>query len=199
MEHRYQDVAQRVASIVDWQSLGFPKGHGALPPFKAIAKRLWFESYPDLSDLFSVATSLCVYGFVERAKQVGLTLAEIPNGTPEVRYMYIHSCFMLPCCFLERAGDMEGARPLRELALNPPGEPYRLGPAALDGSMLANYWSMSDYDRTINVGIPLSDVANLAMMWVFGSPAREYTRERIGELLDKNLAEIRSIPKWQPW
>ena len=84
MKHLYQDIARQVVATIDWKSLGIPKGHGALPAFKAIEKRLWFESYPDLSNLFGVATSLCAYGFLDRARQVGIALSAVPCGTPEV-------------------------------------------------------------------------------------------------------------------
>ena len=89
--------------------------------------------------------------------------------------------------------------PLRLLALNPPGEQFGLGPRALDGSMLKAFYADKDYDRKYHAGWPLSDIAMLSRMWVMGSTSREYTKQRIGELIDVNLAEIRSIPKWEPW
>jgi len=197
--HRFQEVAAEVVSVVDWGSLGMPKGHGTLPPFRALAKRLWFESLPDLQNLYSVSLALCAYGFWDRARQMGLTLAGVPNGTPHVAYLYIHPCFTLPCCFLERAGDMAAARPLRELALNSPGERYWPGPRALDGSMLNNFFNDPQYDRRYHAGWLLSDIKTLSLMWVLGSTSKQFTKQRISELIDVNLAELYSIPKWQPW
>jgi len=191
--HPFPEIADEAVRVVDWQTMGFPARHGTVSGFKALAKRMWFDSYPDLSDLYSVSAYLCAYGFLARARDLALTLGRIPNGTADVQYSYIHACFTQPCCFLEHYGYTDLAKPLRALALNPPGESFKLGPRALDGSMLRAC------DSRQELGGLFQNINTLSTMWVLGSTVKGYPRERIGDLLDQTLAELHRRKGWEPW
>ncbi|MDR0283890.1 MAG: hypothetical protein LBI33_03240 [Propionibacteriaceae bacterium] len=196
--HPYEDVAADIVKIVDWETLGIPKGHGTLPVFRSLSRRLWLDSDRDIRTLYTASMYLCLYGVLDRAREVATLLTTIPNGGP-VWYMYVNSCIVWPCCFLERAGDTEAARPLRQAALNPPGKPYQPGSAALDGSMLWNFFSNPEYDPSMHADWPMHDIDALTCMWVYGSTVPEWTKEKIGELIDINWQELWSMPKWRPW
>ena len=198
-DHPYPEVAAELVAAVDWESLGIPKGHRAGVAFRGLAKRLCFDSSSDLSNIFSAFIHLNIYGFSDRAKRAALVLRGVPNGTRFVEYDYISSCVTTTCCFLERSGDMSGAAPLRELALNSPGEPYRPHPNTVNGSMLEHLFDSTDLDRDLNAGLAIADVARLSRMWVFGSPAPEWTKQRIGQTIDANVAGIKSLKRFQAW
>ena len=194
MQHQYQDVAAKVVSIIDWETLGIPKGHATIPAFKALTKRLWFESTPDLSNLYGAVEYLCMYGFLDRARAVGLAVMAVPKNMPNGDYGYLQTCVVLPCCFLERAGEFDAAEPLRKLTAN-----FGYGPRAFDGSMVSTWQIDPRYDVKYQIGTPLSNINALATLWVMGSTNKEYTKQRIGELLDTNLAQLFAVPGWQPW
>ena len=196
--HPYEDIATDIIQIVDWENLGIPKGHGALPIFKELGKRLWLDSSKDIINLYTISICLCVYDFLDKARRVGLALTPIPNGGP-AWYMYVNTCIVLPCCFLERAGQIDEAYPLRQIAIDPPGEPYRPRPLALDGSMLNNFFSNPEYDPKWHADWTMSDITTLSYMWVYGSPVPEWTREKISHMIDVNLNELLSIKKWRTW
>jgi len=197
--HPFPEIADEVIQIIDWESLGIPPRHGINTPFKALSKRLWLNSSSDIINLSGVVNYLCIYGFMERARRVALSLALIPNGYPDISYMYINSCIVAPCCFLERVGYVDSAAPLREVALRSPGEVYRLAPAALDGSMLFNYFNDPTYDPQYEVGSVFGDIHILTNLWVYGSTSPKYNRQRIDELLTINLNHLFSLTKFKPW
>jgi len=199
-KHPYEDLATEVVRIIDWESLGIPMRHKVVPPFKELAKRLYFDSTRDLQNLSGVVEYLCVYSFLDRATTVALALGAISTDTPMLLYMYISTSITVTCCFNERAGNQPVADQLRALALNPPGKPYRPMPKALDGSMLNDLWSRpGEIDRNLHAGDAFADIGRLANMWVFGSPSPEWTRERIGAAIDTNVANLRALEKWRPW
>jgi hypothetical protein len=198
-KHPYGDVAAEVVRIIDWESLDVPRGHGAAPAFRGLAKRLWFDSTPDLSNLYSAFTRLCVYGFIDRAEAAALVLRGVPNPTPMVQLGYIAPCVTSACCFAERAGDLAAAEPLRELALNWPGTPWRPLPLGLDGSRLNHLFQQPDANLDWRIGEAFKDVARLSDMWVYGSPNPDWTKDRIGATIDANIVGIHSVKKWQPW
>jgi len=199
-EHPYSDVAAEVVRIIDWESLGVPPRHGSLVSFRSLAKRFWLNSTPDLGHLITAIYCLCVYGYLDRARRVCLAMSDIRTKTPGVMYGYIHDCFTVTCCFLERAGYWEAAKPLRHLAHNPPGEPdYQLGDAAFDGTMvnfLPNDPVNDPYWSAYNV---FQNISNLSVLLVFGSTSRKFPPDRVAELLDSNLAGLYTSTKWKPW
>jgi len=197
-QHPFEDVATEVVRIIDWETLGIPKSHATASVFRSLAKKCVLDSSRDVQDLSMASLYLCVYGFVDRARRVGLALSVIPISGP-VWYMHIHSCKTVPCCFLERAGSIDDALPLRESALCPVGQPYQFGPRALDGSMLKNIFNNPEYDRSLHTGHLLEDITTLCNMWVFGSTSQEWTKDRIAQMIDVNLAELYMAPRWQPW
>jgi len=198
-KHPYGDVAAEVVRIIDWESLDVPRGHGAAPAFRGLAKRLCFDSTPDLSNLYSAFTRLCIYGYLDRAAAAAIVLRGVPYPTPMVQFSYIASCVTSACCFSERAGNQAAADQLRELALNWPGTPWRPQPRAVDGSMLRHVFQAAGTDANLRVGQALNDVSMLTLMWVYGSPNPDWTKDRIGATIDANIAGIHSLKKWQPW
>lgn len=198
-QHPHPEVAAEVVELIDPTSLVAPRGHGANYSFKPLAKRLWFDSMPDLSVLYGAFQNLCLYGLLDRAVPAALALRGVPNGTPMVMYGYLNSCVCMTCCHAERAGNAGAAAALRELAVNSPGETYLPKPRALDGSMLHDVFSDPGTDPSWRAGEALNDIATLCDMWVFGTPSPEWTRERIGAKIDETAANILSLPKWRPW
>ncbi|MGC3993920.1 MAG: hypothetical protein QM779_07420 [Propionicimonas sp.] len=197
--HPYPEVAAEVVRLIDGDSLGIPRGHGAAGAFRGLSKRMNFDSTTDLSNLYSAFLNLCLYGFLDRAVPAALALRAVPNGTPMVLYGYLNTCITLTCRFAARAGDTESAQLLHELALNAPGVPYRPKPRTIDGSLLNDLFSKPGVDHGQRVGDALNDVAMLCDMWVFGSPAPEWTRERIDATIDADVAGILGLEKWRPW
>jgi len=65
--------------------------------------------------------------------------------------------------------------------------------------MLKNVFRDPNLDTELNAGFALSDIAYLAQMWVFGSTAPEWTKERIGQEIDFNVTNLKSLDNWQPW
>ncbi|MDR3361092.1 MAG: hypothetical protein LBO20_10735, partial [Bifidobacteriaceae bacterium] len=120
-------------------------------------------------------------------------------GTPNVLYMYIQSCVVNAACFADRAGDGETAGRLRELAVNPPGEPYKPRPESLDGSRLNNLFDQAEHDPNTYVGWAFGDISRLARMWVYGSTSWRWSKKKIGRAIDHNVAGIHSLKRWQPW
>jgi hypothetical protein len=198
-KHPYGEVAAEVVRIVDWESLGIPKGHGSIAAFKGLAKRMWFDSSPDLSNLYGAFTRLCVYGFVDRASAAALPLRGVPYPTPMVQHGYLRMCVTSSCCFSERAGNQAAADQLRQLALNWPGAPWQPQPLGLDGSRLNHRFEQPGANPEFRVGDAFNDIARLCDMWVYGSPNPDWTKDRVGAAIDANIAGIHSLKGWQPW
>ena len=194
----YAELAERIIAIVDWETLGIPPRHKVTPTFRAMAKGISFTSMRSLETMYSAVVDLCVYGFTDRAAQVGLALGEVDSGADGVPYLYVNASVFDAALFAELTGHPDAAA-LRELALNPPGGQYQRGTGSLDGRRLNLY---TDEDRegmppSNFVGVAVQDIHQLGAMYLMGSPT--WSKEQIVPAVTDALAKIHATPGYEPW
>lgn len=193
----YAELAERIIAIVDWETLGIPPRHKETPTFRAMAKGISFTSERSLETMYSAVADLCIYGFTDRAAQVGLALSEVVSGTPRVPYMYVSTAVYLAAVFAD-LDEHPDADTLKDLALNPPGEHRSRGSRALDGSMLRMMDQPSEgMHLSVYAGLAAQDIFVLTDMYLLGSPT--WTRPQIVAELKRSIARIHRTPGYEPW